>query len=71
MECRWRAAWRISLPQKGQAACSSWPAGIPGEGCGLPECLQLSGQWPGRVLTRSLTLGQRQDSLESLIGPRM
>lgn len=54
------------LPQEGKAASSSWPAGIPGEGCGLPECLQLSGQWPGRALTQSLTLGGRQDSLKSL-----
>lgn len=67
-ECRGRAAWRISLPQEGQAACSSWPARIPGKGCGLPECLQLSEQWLGRVLTQSLTLGRRQGSLESLLG---
>lgn len=37
-------------------------------GCGLPECLQLSEQWLGRVLTQALTLGRRQGSLESLLG---
>lgn len=69
-ECRGRAACRISSPRRARRL-QQRASRIPGEGCGLPECLQLSGQWPGRALTQSLTLGRRQDSLESLFGPRL